>query len=74
MMEMGLTDSYRHQHPEEIKYTYWSNFAKSRERNAGWRIDYVLVSNSVKEKIQEADCLTDYHGSDHCPVMIQINL
>jgi exodeoxyribonuclease-3 len=74
MMDIGLTDSFRYLHPEEIKYSYWSNFAKSRERNVGWRIDYVLVSNSAKESIQEADCLTEYHGSDHCPVMIQIDL
>jgi len=74
MMDVGFTDSFRYLHPEEIKYTYWSNFAKSRERNVGWRIDYVLVSNSAKEMIQEADCLTEYHGSDHCPVMIQISV
>jgi exodeoxyribonuclease-3 len=74
MMDIGLTDSFRYLHPEEIKYTYWSNFAKSRERNVGWRIDYVLVSNSAKENILEADCLTEYHGSDHCPVMIQISV
>ena len=74
MMDAGWTDSFRHLHPEEIKYSYWSNFAKSRERNVGWRIDYVLVSESAKENILEADCLTEYHGSDHCPVMIQISV
>ena len=74
MMDIGLTDSFRYLHPEEIKYSYWSNFSKSRERNVGWRIDYVLVSNSAKESIQEADCLTEYHGSDHCPVMIEISV
>lgn len=74
MIASGFVDSFRHVHPTEKKYTYWSNFANSRERNVGWRIDYVLVSQGVKDKIQEADCLTDYHGSDHCPVMITIDL
>ena len=74
MMDAGLTDSFRHLHPEEKKYSYWSNFAQARARNVGWRIDYVLVSDSAKDLIEEADCLTDYHGSDHCPVMIRINV
>jgi exodeoxyribonuclease-3 len=74
MIDAGWTDSFRHLHPEEKKYSYWSNFAQSRARNIGWRIDYVLVSNSAKHFIEEADCLTEYHGSDHCPVMIRMNV
>ena len=74
MLDAGFVDSFRHVHPEEKKYSYWSNFANSRARNVGWRIDYVLVSQAAADKIMEADCLNDYHGSDHCPVMIQIDL
>jgi exodeoxyribonuclease III len=74
LLDMGWTDSFRYLHPETVKYTYWSNYANSRERNVGWRIDYCLVSSSIREHICEADCLNDYMGSDHCPVLIEINL
>ena len=74
MMDAGWIDSFRYLHPEEKKYSYWSNFSQSRKRNIGWRIDYVLVSDSSKGLIEEADYLTEYHGSDHCPVMIRMNL
>jgi len=72
MLDAGFTDSFRFLHPDTIKYSYFSNFANSRARNVGWRIDYVLVS--CQENIVEADILTEYGGSDHCPVMIQMNL
>lgn len=74
MIDAGFTDSFRHLHPETVKYSYWSNFANARERNVGWRIDYVLVSDSVSNKIKEADCLDQYGGSDHGPVLLDINL
>jgi len=74
LLQSGFVDSYRHLHPEDIKYTYWSNYAKSRERNVGWRLDYIIVSNSISDRIVEADCLTDYMGSDHCPVVMEITL
>lgn len=74
LLKAGYTDSFRHLHPEQVKYTYWSNYAKSRERNVGWRIDYVLVSASASNLIQSADCLNDYMGSDHCPVLVDMNL
>lgn len=74
MIDAGFVDSFRHMHPEEKKYSFWSNFANSRARNVGWRIDYVLVSNVAADDIVAADCLHDYHGSDHCPVMIEINV
>jgi exodeoxyribonuclease-3 len=70
MIDCGFTDSFRHLNPEQVKYTYFSNFANSRARGIGWRIDYFLVSD--KEKIKGADCLNDYWGSDHCPVLLDI--
>lgn len=72
MFDEGFTDSFRHLNPDLAKYTYFSNFANSRERGVGWRIDYFLVSNSAKENITGADCLNDYWGSDHCPVLLDI--
>lgn len=74
MMDVGFTDSFRHLHPDTVKYTWWSNFTNARGRNVGWRIDYVLVSQSAKERIQAADCLNEYYGSDHCPVVLDIDL
>ena len=72
MLDAGFTDSFRHLHPDQVKYSYFSNFARSRERNVGWRIDYFLVSNAARDRIQEADILNDYFGSDHCPVLLVI--
>jgi len=70
MLDAGFTDSFRHMHPERVAYTYFSNFANSRARNVGWRIDYFLVSDPTI--IQEADILGEYFGSDHCPIMLQL--
>ena len=74
MIDMGFVDSFRLLRPDTVKYSYFSNFANSRARNVGWRIDYFLVSSSIRESIVDADILTDYFGSDHCPVMLQIEL
>jgi exodeoxyribonuclease-3 len=74
MIDAGFTDSFRHLYPDTVKYSYWSNFANARERNVGWRIDYVLVSDSTADKIVEADCLSQYCGSDHGPVLLEIDL
>lgn len=74
VLEAGFTDSFRFLHPEMVKYTYWSNFRNARERNMGWRIDYVLVSSMCRELIRGADCLVEYMGSDHCPVLMEIAL
>jgi exodeoxyribonuclease-3 len=69
-----MTDTFRHVHPKTVKYSWWSNFAKSRERNVGWRIDGFLVSTNVSSKIKDADIHTDYMGSDHAPVSLTISL
>ena len=55
-------------------YSWWSMRFRARERNAGWRIDYFLVSDRIADKIQTAAILTDVMGSDHCPVELDINL
>lgn len=68
----GFLDTFRWLHPETEKYSWWSYRGGARQRNVGWRIDYFLASESLKEKIKEADILNDVHGSDHCPVLLQI--
>jgi exodeoxyribonuclease-3 len=73
MLDCGFVDSFRHLYPNIIKYSYFSNFANARENNKGWRIDMMIVSERDKDIIKKADCLTDYYGSDHVPVLIEIN-
>ncbi len=70
----GFVDTYRYLHPEEVAYTYWSYRFKARERNVGWRIDYFLVSESLVSKIKSAEILPQYHGSDHCPILLEIEI
>jgi exodeoxyribonuclease-3 len=71
MLEAGWVDSFRHLKPTETKYTFWSHFAEARKRNVGWRLDYCIVSSEYTECIQKADCLNEYGGSDHCPIVLE---
>ncbi|MEJ1222872.1 exodeoxyribonuclease III [Sediminicola sp. 1XM1-17] len=66
----GLVDTFRKMHPTEIKYSYWSYRFKSRERDVGWRIDYILVSESLSGMVNQASILQNYYGSDHCPIAL----
>jgi exodeoxyribonuclease-3 len=70
----GFTDSFRFLYPGVAKYSYWSNFRNARGKNMGWRIDFVLVSSSISDKIVGADCLDEFHGSDHGPVMCDLDI
>lgn len=74
LLKAGFVDSFRHFHPDLIKYTYWNNFFNSRARNVGWRIDYFLISNSLVDKVKEASICTEYMGSDHCPIGLKIEI
>ena len=67
-------DTYRTLYPEKVEYSWWSYRFRAREKNAGWRIDYWLVSPCLKEKIVDAKILTDIFGSDHCPVELDIEV
>lgn len=68
----GLIDTFRLLHPEEVKYSWWSYRGGARARNVGWRIDYFLVSESLKSKVKNADILNEVMGSDHCPVLLEL--
>ncbi len=75
LLEAGFTDSFRHLYPEkENSYTWWSYMGKAREKNVGWRIDYFLVSNTIKQKIEEASIYSEIMGSDHCPIGLKIKI
>jgi exodeoxyribonuclease-3 len=73
-LNAGFVDTFRKFHQGNGYYTWWSNFANSRARNVGWRIDYVLVSQSLSDKVKTAQIHADVMGSDHCPVSIQLSL
>lgn len=75
MLSHGYIDTFRHFYPDtEQIYSWWSYRFKAREKNAGWRIDYFVASEDLKEKLIDAKIHTDIFGSDHCPVELQIEL
>ena len=75
VLENGFIDTYRYLYPDqEGIYSWWSYRFQARMKNAGWRIDYFIVSNSLKDRIKEAFICTDIMGSDHCPVGLEIDL
>ena len=72
LLACGFTDTFRHLHPDEVRYSWWSYRFQAREKNAGWRIDYFLTSNRLQPAIVSASIHTDIMGSDHCPVELVI--
>ncbi len=75
LLDNGFVDTFRHFYPDkEGIYSWWSYRFQARAKNAGWRIDYFLVSECLKEKLQDAKILTDVMGSDHCPVELDVDM
>ena len=75
VLDSGFTDTFRYFYPDtEAVYSWWSYMFKSREKNAGWRIDYFISSEKLNDKLVDAKILTDIMGSDHCPIELDINL
>ncbi len=74
LLDSGFTDTWRAQHPEEVKYSWWSYRFHARENNAGWRIDYFVVSDSLRDKIVSTDIHNEIFGSDHCPVELVLDI
>ena len=70
LLAAGFTDTFRYLYPETVTYSWWSYRMKARERNAGWRIDYFIISNRLTDKLEDAVIHTDIYGSDHCPVSV----
>ncbi len=74
LLDSGFTDTFRYRNPEKRDaYTWWSYMFNARQNNAGWRIDYFLVSNRIKERITDTPIYADILGSDHCPVGLQLD-
>lgn len=72
LLGSGFSDTFRSLYPEQVTYSWWSYRFHAREKNAGWRIDYFVVSNRLMERVKEAAIHTEVYGSDHCPVELQI--
>ena len=72
VLESGFTDTFRYFYPEQVTYSWWSYRFKAREKNAGWRIDYFICSDSLRARLKDAKIHTEVMGSDHCPVELDI--
>ena len=72
LLNSGFIDTYRYLYPNNVMYSWWSYMRQAREKNIGWRIDYIIVSDILKDNIKEADILTQVLGSDHCPISLDI--
>ena len=70
LLNAGFTDSFRYLYPEEVKYSWWSYRFQARQKNAGWRIDYFVISDRLRPQLADALIHTDVLGSDHCPVAL----
>jgi len=74
LLSNGFTDTFRYKYPEQVTYSWWSYRFHAREKNAGWRIDYFLISDRLKDKLEDAKIHTEIEGSDHCPVETTLSL
>lgn len=74
LLSTGLVDTFRYLYPEVVKYSWWSYMFNARKNNAGWRIDYYLVSESIKDLVKDAEIHNEVFGSDHCPVSLTIDI
>ena len=72
LLKNGFTDSFRYLYPEEVKYSWWSYRFQARQKNAGWRIDYFVISDRLRERLDDAAIHTEIFGSDHCPVELTL--
>ncbi|WP_216828556.1 exodeoxyribonuclease III [Alkalihalobacterium elongatum] len=75
LLSNGFIDTFRYLYPDRVEtYTWWSYMNKVRERNIGWRIDYFIVSDQLKDKIMDSEIHCDILGSDHCPVVLKLDV
>lgn len=74
LLNSGFIDTFRYLYPNEIKYSWWSYRFNAREKNIGWRIDYFVVSSSIKDLIIDSMILPEVKGSDHCPIILDIDI
>ncbi|HRI80612.1 MAG TPA: exodeoxyribonuclease III [Cyclobacteriaceae bacterium] len=74
LLDTGFVDTFRHFYPKEVKFSYWNYVTFGRDKNVGWRIDHFLVDNRMMPAVNDALIYNEYHGSDHCPVGLKIEI
>ncbi len=74
LLESGFVDTFRYMYPDKQEFSWWSYMRNSREKNIGWRIDYFLISEFAKSSIKDAGIMTDIYGSDHAPVLLDVDI
>lgn len=75
LLALGFTDTFRHLYPnEEKKYTFWTYMGNARSKNVGWRLDYFITSEKLASKVVENTTRPEVYGSDHCPIVLFMNL
>ena len=74
LLNSGFIDTFRYLYPDKVTYSWWSYRFNARANNAGWRIDYFLISNILKDKLIDSKIHTNVFGSDHCPIELDINI
>ena len=72
LLNDGFTDTFRYKYPEQVTYSWWSYRFQARAKNAGWRIDYFVVSQCLQDRLADAKIHTEITGSDHCPIELDI--
>lgn len=72
LLDSGFIDTFRTLYPEQVTYSWWSYRFRARERNTGWRIDYFLISERLRDRLEDAKIHTEIMGSDHCPVEVDL--
>ena len=72
LLASGFTDTFRYKYPEVVKYSWWSYRFQARQKNAGWRIDYFVISDRLRDRLDDAKIHNDIFGSDHCPVELTL--
>lgn len=74
LLSAGFIDTFRTLYPDKVEYSWWSYRFKARERNAGWRLDYFVMSEFAKDLVIDSQIHTDVFGSDHCPISLQLDI
>lgn len=74
LVDVGFIDTFRTLHPDTKRYTWWSHWGHARDNNVGWRIDYFLISDSLKNRLKDAEIYENVLGSDHCPISISLDI
>ena len=72
LIKAGFIDTFRFEHPDSERYTWWSHWGNARANNVGWRIDYFFISKSLQKNLKSAEIYENYMGSDHCPISIDL--